>query len=198
MSQPSRTDQTAASGASVVILRTVSVLCAARNSVYREMEGVDVYDIDRDARTFDGSTPIVGHPPCRAWSAYCAHQAKPAEGEKDLGLWVCEQLKACGGVLEHPEHSRLFDAAGLPKPGEAARDGLWSAAVLQAWWGDSRRKATWLCFSSVPREAVDIPLRLRASDAGDRRRWQVMSKHQRSATCRAFAEWLVSVARRAG
>ena len=30
---------------------------------------------------------------------------------------------------------------------------------------------------------------------GDRRRWQVMSKHQRSATVPAFAHWLVENAR---
>ena len=175
--------------------RLVSVLCAARNTVYRNMDGVDVYDIDRDARTFDGSTPIIGHPPCAAWSAFCAHQAKPAPGEKDLGLWVCDQLRICGGVLEHSAHSRLFDAGKLPKPCEPERDGMWSVAVQQAWWGDTRRKATWVCFSCVPQEMVEIPFRLRGSSVGDRRRWQVMSKNQRSATSRAFAEWLVLAAR---
>jgi len=173
----------------------VSVLCCARKSIYHEMEDVIAYDIKKDARTFPGDTPIVAHPPCRAWSAYCAHQAKPFPGEKDLGLWCCEQLKVCGGVLEHPAHSRLFSAAELPLPGEPAGD-LWSIAVDQFWWGDSRKKSTWLCFSGVDRSIVEIPIRLRSSTKGDRRRWQSMSRSQRSATNIHFAEWLVEVARK--
>lgn len=75
-----------------ILCSPVSVLCAARNSIYYDMEGVEVFDVDRDARTFRGDTPIIGHPPCRGWSAFLAHQAKPAAGEKELGLWVCDQL----------------------------------------------------------------------------------------------------------
>jgi len=162
------------------------------------MEGVEIYDRNRDARTFPGGMPVIAHPPCRSWSAYCAHQAKPEPGEKELGLWCCEQLRTWGGVLEHPAHSRLFAAADLPKPGEPERDGLWSIAVLQAYWGDTRRKATWLCFSGVEKSAIVIPFCLRASDFGDRRRWQVMSHQQRSATVPAFSAWLVEAARCVG
>lgn len=175
-------------------MKTVSILCAARNSIYHAMPDVIVYDELRDARTFPGDTPIVAHPPCRSWSAYCAHQAKPQPGERELGIWCCGQLRQCGGVLEQPAHSRLFAAGGLPTPGTSGGN-LWSAEVLQCWWGDSRRKATWLCFSMVDREQIEFPLTLRSSDAGDRRRWQVMSRHQRSATPEAFARWLVDVAR---
>lgn len=81
-------------------------------SVYKTLPDIDVFDAVRDAKTFDGSCPIVGHPPCRAWSAFCSHQAKPTEGEKELGLWCCDKLKECGGVIEQPAHSRLFEAAG--------------------------------------------------------------------------------------
>ena len=177
-------------------MRRVAVLCAARNSVYHQMEDVDVYDLDRDARTFPGGLPVVAHPPCRAWSAYCAHQAKPEPGEKELGIWCCEQLRQHGGVLEQPAHSRLFAAAKLPIPG--LRTGhLWSLAVRQSWWGHPVHKATWLCFSRINQSDVEVPLRLRDT-RGDRRGWQVMSKNQRSATCPEFADWLVNIARIAG
>ena len=99
-------------------LRLVSVLCASRNSVYKTLDAVDVYDATRDARTFPGNTPIIAHPPCRSWSAFCRHQAKPEPGEAELGLWCAEQLRKCGGVLEQPAHSRLFAAAGLPLPNQ--------------------------------------------------------------------------------
>jgi hypothetical protein len=171
----------------------IAVLCAARNSIYKTMPDVEVYDIDRDVRSFAGGMPVIAHPPCRAWSAYCRHQAKPLPGEKELAPLCVEWLRQCGGVLEHPAHSRLYDELRLPKPGEAERDGLWSMAVRQSWWGDTRSKCTWLLFSGVAKKNVDVPFELHQPQ-GDRRRWQVMSKHQRAATPPAFAKWLVDIA----
>jgi hypothetical protein len=176
---------------------TVAVLCAARNSIYKQMDSVEVYDIRRDVRTFSGGMPIVGHPPCRSWSAFCRHQAKPLPGEKELAPFVVEHLRKCGGVMEHPAHSKLWDALNLPKPGERERDGLWTLWVKQYWWGDVRTKNTWLLFSGIDVWTVQTPFRLH-EPKGDRRRWQVMSKHQRSATVPAFAEWLVDTARSVG
>jgi len=173
---------------------TIAVLCCARNSVYHKMDGVECYDTKRDARSFAGGMPIVAHPPCRAWSAFCAHQAKPLPGERDLGLWCCDQLRECGGALEQPAHSRLFSAGGLPMPGTISGD-LWTMEVWQRWWGYSMKKATWLCFSRVRAEFVDPPFVLHDSGGLDRRRQQVMSHNQRAATCTAFAEWLVAIAR---
>ena len=101
-------------------MRTVAALCVGPRSVYKTLPDVEAYDQARDARTFPGGMPIVGHPPCRSWSAYCAHQAKPEPGERELALWVIEQLRREGGVLEQPAHSRLWAAAGLPIPGNPA------------------------------------------------------------------------------
>lgn len=178
--------------------RTVAALCVAPNSGYKAMPGVECYDQARDVRSFPGGMPVVAHPPCRAWSAYTAHQAKPAPGEKELGLLCAEWLRREGGVLEHPAHSRLFEAARLPMPGQRLGD-LFTVPVLQAWWGYPMRKATWLCFSRVDLQLLDFPHCEHDSRAGigDRRRQQVMSKHQRAATVPTLAEWLVSAARQA-
>lgn len=174
----------------------VAALCVARNSVYKTLPGVECFDIDRDCRTFAGGMPIVAHPPCRAWSAYCRHQAKPLPGEKDLAPLCVLMLKASGGVLEHPAHSRLWDALDLPKPREPKRHGLYSIAVRQAWWGDTRSKETWLLIAGVEYTRLpEVPYRLH-DPRGDRQRWNTMSKGTRSATCKPFAEWLVEVARR--
>lgn len=175
-------------------MNIVSVLCAARNSVYKGMQDVDVFDIQRDARSFCGETSVVCHPPCRSWSAYCSHQAKPMPGEKDLGPWCVEQVKRCGGVLEHPAHSRLWDHCGLPRVGDPERDGMFSMWLEQSWFGDTRTKNTWLFLVGVDREKLTIPFRLHNPN-GDRRRWQCMSKNQRAATSFEMAEWLVSAAR---
>jgi len=178
----------------VIQATTVAVLCAARNSIYKTLPFVDVYDIDRDVRTFSGGMPIVGHPPCRSWSAYCRHQAKPLPGEKEIAPFVVEKLRECGGVMEHPAHSTLWDALDLPKPGQGERGGLWSMWVQQNWWGDTRTKNTWLLFSKIDKSQIDLPFALQA-EGGDRRKWQLMSRNQRAATSPAFAEFLIDLAR---
>ena len=175
-------------------MRTVAALCVSRVSVYHGIAGVDVFDADRDARTFAGGMPVVAHPPCRSWSAFTSQQAKPLPGARELGLWCVEQVKQCGGILEQPAHSRLWAAAGLPAPGIVADPLSWSLEVWQAWWGYPLKKSTWLYFSGIDPTAVHIPMRLHAKGR-DRRREQVMSKNQRAATCPAFAEWLVAIAR---
>ena len=170
----------------------VSVLCAAPNSVYKRLPDVDVFDEARDARTFDGSTPIVAHPPCRAWSAFTRHQAKPGPEEVSLGLWCCERLKSCGGVLEQPAKSHLFQAGGLPLPGNKLGN-LWSIEVWQSWWGYGDRKATWLCFSNVESNAVQCPIQL-WRPVGRNSINHKGSKNQRAATCEPFAKWLIDIA----
>ena len=173
----------------------IAALCVASKTPYRTMPGVLCFDRQTDARTFSGGMPVVAHPPCRAWSAYCSHQAKPEPGEKELGPFCVEQVRECGGVLEHPAHSRLWDFCGLPQPGSGSAE-LWAMAVSQAWWGLGVEKNTWLLFSRVGRRDVpEMPFKLRDT-GGDRRRWQVLSRRQRAATSPAFAEWLVEAARR--
>jgi len=61
----------------------VAVLFARKDSIYKQMPDVDVYDIDRDARTWPGGCAVVAHPPCRGWGGL-SHMAKPRHGEKDL------------------------------------------------------------------------------------------------------------------
>lgn len=173
-----------------------AILCAQPNSAYHTMADVDVYDERRDARTFPGGIPVIAHPPCRAWSARYRHLAKPAPGEKELGLWCVQQVRTWGGILEQPKHSRLWDAAGLPKPGVPPTADSWSAEVWQAWWGFPTQKTTWLYFSRIAPSEVHFPLRLHAP-AGDGRRYERLSTKQRSRTTPAFAAWLADTARRA-
>jgi hypothetical protein len=48
-------------------MQTVAVLFARADSNYKSLPGTDVYDIERDARTYDGPHPVVAHPLYRAW-----------------------------------------------------------------------------------------------------------------------------------
>lgn len=173
----------------------VSVLYVSRNSYYHVLNA-DCYDAKRDAQSFSGSNPVVAHPPCRTWSAFCSHQAKAPEGEKALGVNAVETLRRVGGILEHPAHSRLFDYCDLPKPGEPGQNGIWSVEVSQAWWGFPCTKRTWLCFFYIPESAVAFPKKT-TLDPGCHRRWQGMSKNQRAATPPRLAEWLIETAKHA-
>ena len=86
---------------------TVTVLFAREDSHYKGLEAVEVYDIHRDARTWRGGSAIIAHPPCRAWGKLRAF-ALPRPDEKALAVWAVDQVRAWGGVLEHPSESTLW------------------------------------------------------------------------------------------
>ena len=94
----------------------IAVLFARDDSRYKDFNMYDVYDIDRDARTFCKKMPVIAHPPCRAWGML-SHMANPREGEKQLAYLALAQVRLNGGILEHPAGSRLWKEAPLPTGG---------------------------------------------------------------------------------
>lgn len=182
----------------------IAVLFARSDSIYKDLPDLDVYDLERDARNFDFSAPVIAHPPCRAWGRLRTF-SKPRPDEKDLGLFAVRAVRACGGVLEHPESSTLWQAAGLPRPG-AVRDvfGGWTFPVVQHWWGHRARKATWLYIVGVcPQDLPEIPLQLgdapctigKWSGRDRSRQRPEIGPREREATPHEFARWLVELAR---
>jgi hypothetical protein len=182
-------------------VKTVAVLFARADSIYKQLPGTDVYDIERDALTFPGGMPIVAHPPCRAWGLL-RQFSKPRDGEKELALWAVDQIRRCGGVLEHPAGSTLWPAAGLPEPGKRDQWGGWTLVVYQHWFGHRAEKATRLyivgCF---PADIPDIPMRLDKPTHCIRPtksypRLPSVTKAEREHTPTDFAVWLLDLARR--
>ena len=94
----------------------IAVLFARDDSRYKDFNMYDVYDINRDARTFCKKMPVIAHPPCRAWGML-SHMANPREGEKQLAYLALAQVRLNGGILEHPAGSRLWKEAPLPLAG---------------------------------------------------------------------------------
>lgn len=185
---------------------TVSILFARHDSIYKSLPACDVYDRERDAKTFSGGNPVIAHPPCRAWGRL-AHFADPEPGEKELATWAVEQVRKNGGVLEHPELSRLWEAVPLPKPGARPDNyGGYTIAVDQRWWGHRANKMTWLYIVGTQRS--DIPPHLIRYDPGThciKAHNQTTSRNagkrrlptsEREHTPVAFAEWLLQIARR--
>lgn len=183
----------------------VAILFARADSVYKSM-GLNVWDMERDARNFPGGCPVVAHPPCRAWGRLRAF-AKPRPDEKELAIFAIDQVRKFGGVLEHPEASSLWPVGGLPAIGEVDDFGGWTLPISQHWWGHRAEKKTWLYIVGIePAQIPDMPFvlgeathtvcssRRRALD-GTRYRKEV-SKAEREHTPPELAAWLVDLAKR--
>lgn len=122
----------------------------------------DWWDETRDARLYAGPNPVVAHPPCGPWGRLKhLYQGQ----EHDCAPRAVEQVRAFGGVLEHPRKSDLWKVphksscgviAFLPSPDDRFLDpwGGFTLEVDQVEWGHVARKTTWLYCVNVPRSAV--------------------------------------------
>lgn len=138
----------------------IAALCVRRDSVYKARPGVDCFDADRDALSFSGGMPVIAHPPCRGWGRL-RHMAKVRSGELDLARFCVQQVRACGGVLEHPSSSTLWPDQNLPAPGFFDEFGGWTYVVNQSFFGHRAPKLTWLYIVGVaPGTLPNVPFHL--------------------------------------
>jgi hypothetical protein len=122
---------------------------------------VDPWDEARDARTYAGPHPVVAHPPCQRWGRFWhgsprkPHQFKLGD---DGGCFEAafDAVRRWGGVIEHPAHSKAWDAFNLFKPEtgggwhtDTAATPAWVCHVEQGHYGHISRKATWLYVCGV-------------------------------------------------
>jgi hypothetical protein len=125
--------------------------------------------------------------------------------DPDCGPRAVEQVREFGGVLEHPEGSRLWEHCDMPEPVEGAdRWGGRSFLVHQVAWGHACNKPTWLyvvgvqpmAVSALIGETQDITLKpthkVRNRTAGNLLQ---ASRQMRSATPPAFRDLLIRIAR---
>lgn len=191
---------------SAVLATPVAILYCRADSIYRMIEGCDIWDAQRDARNFHGGMPVVAHPPCRAWSAL-AHLAKPRPDEKDLARHAVKVVRDCGGVLEHPISSRLWKDQGLPEPGERDAWNGYTLILPQWWFGHRAEKPTRFYIVGCPvKKLPEIQLVL--GDAPcvvttSKRKCQTppeewrerLGTKEKESTPYRMAVWLVTVAR---
>lgn len=188
-------------------MKTVAVLFARKDSIYKTMEGCDVWDMERDAMKFGGGMPVVAHPPCRLWGEL-SHMSSAPEVEKETGHFAVKAVQENGGVLEHPKRSKLWKATGLPKPGDGwDRFGGFTIAIPQWWFGHKAEKWTWLYICGSSEDLPDIPFKLgeathKVTNGGSHPRFgqpgfrPEVTKAEREHTPPKLAEWLVELARR--
>lgn len=98
----------------------VAALYVDPNGVYSGLDGVDLWDEQRDARLYAGPWPVVAHPPCARWCQLASvNEARWGARIGDDGGCFAAALKAVerwGGVLEHPAYSIAWSRFGLPRP----------------------------------------------------------------------------------
>lgn len=180
----------------------IAVLYTRKDSIYKSFPDCDVYDIERNASTFQGDQPVIAHPPCRAWGRLRAF-AKPRLGEKELAFFAIEAVRKNGGILEHPAYSTLWKTASLPLPGQKVDEyGGYSISVDQFWFGHKARKNTWLYIVNCPKSNLpDIPLKFDAVthvvQSSKRKGYSPhITKAEREITPVDFAKWLIETAKR--
>ena len=130
----------------------IAALYVGKNGCYWSLPGVDPWDVGRDARLYQGPHPVVAHPPCERWGRFSEGSMTKKEWKTgdDGGCFAAAlaSLRQFGGVLEHPAHSKAWDAFGLTKPPKAGwlRTGYaeWVCEVEQGHYGHKARKKTWL------------------------------------------------------
>lgn len=182
---------------------------------YPKMADVDCWDEARDAKKYNGPWPVVAHPPCGSWGSFRHLHTRP---DRDCGPRSVEQVRAFGGVLEHPARSALFAHCDLPRPGDSDSFGF-TIEVEQVAWGHVARKRTWLYVVGVEPDRVlagvrsggvvthwcsgfrssthAMPKRYKTNGCAVPPEIKVCSAQQRRRSPPAFAEWLVSIARAA-
>lgn len=184
--------------------QVVAVLFARADSNYKTMPECDVYDIERDARTYDGPHPVIAHPPCRSWGRLRSF-AKPRADERNLARLAVGLVREFGGVLEHPAGSSLWAAQKLPRPGQRDEYGGWTLAAPQKWWGHRAEKNTWFyIIGCEPGEIPEMPLVLGEAthtiglySGRDKLKCRPeIGKAEREHTPPQLCKWLVELARR--
>ncbi len=131
----------------------IAALFVQRGGCYWNLEGVDPWDVERDARRYDGPYPVVAHPPCARWCRL-AGLVEARYGYKrgdDDGCFqsALDNVRRWGGVLEHPAYSDAWSHFDLPKPNrhggwQRGFCGGWACHVEQLRYGHAAKKATWL------------------------------------------------------
>ena len=128
-------------------MKKYTALFCRKDSDYKLRKEWDVYDVRRDALTFDKNVPVVCHPPCRFWGKM-SHLAgrsgkltpEQIEKERSMAPWSVNKVREVGGVVEHPSTSKLFKE--LPSVGSIDSYGGFVVEIDQYDFGHVAHKST--------------------------------------------------------
>lgn len=169
--------------------KPIAALFVTPDSIYKNYGWIDCYDEARDARTFNGSVPVIAHPPCRTWSRLRAFSKGDAAAHELAHLAVMI-ARSNGGIVEHPASSQLWTNYNLPAPGKLDDWGGFLFTIDQGAFGHPAMKRT--TFYIVGCHTTQIP-----SFGIWSQHWRtVESQHSadRLKTPPQMAQWLITLA----
>lgn len=189
----------------------IAAIFVQTDGCYFSVDGIDPWDVERDARKYNGPHPVIAHPPCQLWGAMANVNYARWGGEhnrpgNDGGCFesALSSVNNFGGVLEHPAKTRAWERYGLLKPikGQWSRSGKgWVCEVWQSAYGHRANKATWLyCVSfHKPRDLIwDRPTGSHQvghqDQRGKARNKPTLSKKEANATPILFRNELIRLA----
>ena len=189
----------------------IAALYVEPNGPYAGLDGVEVWDKARDARTYAGPHPVVAHPPCARWSvlAGLVESQGGAKKREDGGCFAAAlaAVRNHGGVLEHPAQSAAWRWFGLNQPpscgGWVNADWLggWTCCVAQRNYGHRATKRTWLYAVGVELPSLiwgdgpESEARVSEANGKTRRGAERMGQLERRSTPEPFRDLLLSMAR---
>lgn len=189
----------------------IAALFVQSGGCYFGLANADPWPVERDARNYSGSLPVVAHPPCQLWGKMARVNFARWGGEhnrpgNDGGLFkfALNTVNRCGGVLEHPAQSYAWPEYGLVKPRgtgwHRSGDG-WVCEVWQSAYGHKANKATWLYYRGL-RQPFDLNWNRPAGThqvgfqdrRGKARNKPTLSKEEANATPTGFRDELIRLA----
>lgn len=192
----------------------IAALFVEKNGCYFGLNNVDPWDVERDARLYNGPYPVVAHPPCQLWGRFAHVNFKRWGGEhnrphNDNGCFASalQSVRKFGGVLEHPAFTDAWKVFNLPRPSafqwtQHGRE--WVCEVWQCAYGHKARKRTWLfyCGDNKPNDLKwDRPQATHQigqhDQRGKERNKPTISGKAASATPPEFRDALIELARKA-
>lgn len=192
-------------------VKIIAALFVEKDGIYSDEPNIDIWAIDRDAKTYTGDLPVIAHPPCQLWGALASVNYARWGGEhnkpgNDGGCFesALQSVNRCGGVLEHPAKTRAWAKYGLEKPkkGTWIKSGKgWTCEVWQSAYGHQANKATWLYYVgekppfdldwSRPKGEYQVG---RHDQRGKDRNKPTLSKKEANATPIRFRDELIKLA----
>ena len=138
----------------------IAALFVMTDGPYFGLDGVDPFDVTRDAFTYNGPHKVIAHPPCQLWGKFAAvnfirwggSHNRPGN-DRGAFAFALQAVRTHGGVLEHPAFSHAWDTFRLVKPQipgwNKVSETEYVCEVWQNAYGHKARKRTWLLYVSL-------------------------------------------------
>jgi hypothetical protein len=189
----------------------VAALFVQADGCYSELEMIDLWPKNRDARMYNGHYPVIAHPPCQRYGNLGVANYARWGGENnrplnDRGCFASAlaSVNCWGGVLEHPAFSAawpMYNIERPPKLGWGPSGAGWVCELWQSSYGHLARKRTWLYYrgNSEPPELnwhrANGTHQIGFQDQrGKKQNKPTLSKREANATPQSFRDELILLA----